>query len=235
MKNFTEKIYIRRFEQDVLADFEDIILIENPIELFLNGSLFSRLTCTGDDVKSLVVGHLFCESAIKSPDEVLDISICNGAHSKITSVYIKTSGLEIPKQTDTAMCVSPLVLDYSLVVKVFEKFQERSPLFKKTGAVHSAALLDTDYRFCYFCEDMGRHNAVDTVIGKALLGDFSLSQAILITSSRMPLELMQKARRAQIPAVFSISAPTLQSILFARENNMALVGMFRNNRINIYN
>ena len=234
MKSFTEKIYIRRFEQGVLTDFEDIVLIEKPIELFLNGNLFSRLTCTGDDVESLAIGHLFCESAITSPDEVLDISICNEARTGAASVHIKTSGLKIPEAVATVFG-SPPALDYALVIKVFEKFQERSPLFKRTGAVHSAALLNTDYHFCYFFEDMGRHNAVDTVIGKALCDGFPLSQAILITSSRMPLELMQKANKAGIPAVFSISAPTLHSIRFARENNMALLGMFRNNRINIYN
>jgi FdhD protein len=126
-------------------------------------------------------------------------------------------------------------LDYLRIIDVFKEFQEMSPIFKETGAVHSAGLLDSDYNVLCFYEDMGRHNTVDKVIGKALIDNLPLADSMLITSSRMPVELVAKAGIAHIPVILSISAPTLQSINYAKANNITLIGMFRNNRINIYN
>ena len=138
------------------------------------------------------------------------------------------------KQSKKAKSAS-IKLNYPRILEVFKDFQNMSPLFKETGAVHSAGLLDLDFNFLCFFEDMGRHNAVDKVIGRALIDKLPLSNSILITSSRMPVEIVSKASIAKIPVILSISAPTLQSINYAKANNLTLVGMFRNNRFNIYN
>lgn len=232
MEIYTERICAQRFEQGRLVDFEDVVLVEKSLKLFLNEDLLLCFTCTGKDIKELIVGRLFCDEVIQSISDILSIVIDNEAEAVHVTTSVKKNTLPQTIESPSNAILEP---DYPLVISAFDRFQELSTLFKDTGAVHSAALLDIEYNFCYFYEDMGRHNAVDKVIGKALLDGFPISRSMLMTSSRMPLELIKKAGRAGIPAVMSISAPTAQSINFAKENNITLIGMFRNKRINIYN
>ena len=240
MKKLTEKINIRRFGQGGIRDFEDTVIVERPVALVLNGELVSELTCTGVDVRELVTGHIFCGGYISSPDEIHSVFMDDRARS----VIVRASDAETVRKNRAARkrdgdgfekpraAFKP---DYPLVIKTFARFQEMSELYKETGSAHSAALLDMDYEFRFFYEDMGRHNAVDKVIGKALMDGVDLSRCMLIVSSRMPEELMFKAYMARIPAVFSVSAPTLQSVALARRSGITLIGMFRDGRVNIYN
>jgi Uncharacterized protein required for formate dehydrogenase activity len=105
--------------------------------------------------------------------------------------------------------------------------------FKKTGAVHSAALCDSK-KILIFKEDLGRHNAMDKVVGEALLKDISLRDKILLSSGRLPLEVVARAAVCRIPAIVSVSAPTYQSVALARKKNMLLIGFCRSERMNIY-
>ena len=230
MKPHTEKIQIQRFQQGKLIDWEDLVLIERSLRLFINGELFYHFVCTDEYLKELTVGHLFCSGIIHSPADMISFSI----DEENDTIYVETKSKRQPPADTAPSEKTHLALDYPRIISVFEQFQGLSPLFQDTGAVHSMALLDFDYQVRYFFEDMGRHNAVDKAIGKALLDGFPLARSILLASSRMPLELMKKANRAHIPAVMSVSAPTLHSIQFAKEQNMVLIGMFRNGRINIY-
>jgi len=226
----TEKVKIKRFENGSLTSFEDVILVEKTFTLFLNGEYFDRMTCTGKEITELIAGHLFCGGRIRSVDELGPVTF----NDKAGSVYAQTvSAASIKNKQDNAGN-EPVNIDYEKAVSVLFEFQEMSELFKLTGSVHSAALLDADYKVRFFSDDMSRFNAVEKVIGKALLSGEGLRHAILVTSSRMPFELLQKAYRAGIKAVFSISAPTLESVRFARENKITLLGMFRGNRVNVY-
>ena len=257
MKQNTKKINIQRFEQGQLKEFEDTVLIESPLSIFVNGDLISELTCTGDSIAELVTGHLLCRGYISSVDDIYSMSIANNisatssnksdaevlpsktsaSATNATFATVKTADAETvrqqKKQNKKAKSAS-IEIGYPRILEVFKNFQDMSPLFKKTGAVHSAGLLDFEYNFLCFFEDMGRHNAVDKVIGKALIDKLPLTNSILITSSRMPVEIVAKAGIAHIPVILSISAPTLQSINYAKANDITLIGMFRNNRINIY-
>ena len=232
----TEKIKIQRFEQDVFKDFEDIVLSEKSFTLFLNGNPITKLTCTNKDIKELTAGCLLCEHHVRSLEELRSVSIDNESGN----VYAETA--KTIDCTNDYADKEYLNINYAAVVASLREFQEMSPLFKETASAHSAALLDLvrtqvplrKYHFHYFSEDMGRYNAVEKAIGKAFLNNFYLSQAMLVVSSRMPLELIQKIYRTGITAVASISAPTLESIRFAKENKITLAGMFRENRINIY-
>ena len=238
----TEKTHIRRFEQGVLTDFEEILLTEDAFTLFLDGAFFAKFTCTGKNIKELAVGHLFCMGVIQSPKEVKMFSI----QEKPGEIYVETpcekplvpnrsSEKEAVPESNYGIMNKMLAdLNYNAIVAAFKEFQEYSPLFKQTGSAHSAALFDQKYNICYFFEDVGRHNAVDKVIGRALMDGFCFRNSMLMTSSRMPLELIKKAKGCNIPVVMSISAPTAESVRFARENRIVLIGMFRGNRINVY-
>ena len=235
MKGLTEKIKILRFEQDAPEDFEDLVLSEKSFTLFLNGNPAAKFICVNSGIKELTAGHLLCEGRISSIKELKSVLI-DDESGHVYAETIKTKSAAGAKKGVASIDIppAPVSVNYAAIVSALKEFQEMSPLFKETGCMHSAALLNNEYVFRYFAEDIGRYNAVEKVIGKAFLDGFNLPGAMLVASSRMPLELIQIAYRAGINAVISVSAPTLEGIRFARENKIILIGMFRGNRINIY-
>jgi FdhD protein len=112
-------------------------------------------------------------------------------------------------------------------------FQKRSQIYLKTGGVHSAALAD-EKEILIFREDIGRHNAIDKVIGQALFRKVKFEDKILLTSGRVPSEVLLKVEKCNIPIVVSKSAPTNQAVRLARESGMTLIGFARGSKMNIY-
>jgi len=108
-------------------------------------------------------------------------------------------------------------------------------LFHRTGGLHAAGLFDARGRRLALAEDVGRHNAVDKVIGEAArFGRLPLSDALLLVSGRAGFEIVHKARRAGIPILCSVSAPSSLAVRLAREGGQTLVGFLRAGRCNVY-
>ncbi|HZK88307.1 MAG TPA: formate dehydrogenase accessory sulfurtransferase FdhD, partial [Anaerovoracaceae bacterium] len=115
-------------------------------------------------------------------------------------------------------------ISYEKVLIRFKEFCSASLLFRATGSVHSGQLMDADYNVLFFTEDMGRHNVIDKIIGFGLKNNIDFNQCILMISSRMPLELVEKAYKTGIKNIASVSAPTKNAVLFARAKNINLIG-----------
>ncbi|MBD28960.1 MAG: hypothetical protein CMO38_06920 [Verrucomicrobiaceae bacterium] len=116
-----------------------------------------------------------------------------------------------------------------------EKLLLAQETFKKTGGLHASALFNENGEIIIIREDVGRHNALDKVIGFALLNDMlPLSNHTLLLSGRISFELMQKSLAAGIPTVAGISAPSSLAVDFANKSNQNLIGFLRNNTMNIY-
>jgi FdhD protein len=126
-------------------------------------------------------------------------------------------------------------MDAETLTSLPAKLRAQQPIFDRTGGLHAAALFNAEGEFVALREDIGRHNAVDKVVGWALLqGMIPLSSHVLLVSGRGGFEIVQKAIAAGVPIVASVSAPSSLAMQLARELNLTLIGFLRGRRFVIY-
>lgn len=136
---------------------------------------------------------------------------------------------QFPK-IENSIHVSP-----DLIFSLPEKLRALQKTFELTGGLHAAAVFDLSGNLIIAREDVGRHNAVDKVLGFTFLnGTFPLEKNILLVSGRASFEIMQKALAARIPVVCAVSAPSSLAVEFAQESGQTLIGFLRGERMNVY-
>lgn len=150
-----------------------------------------------------------------------------GICGKATIEQVRVRGIEPPNPN--------LRLDPEILCRLPETLREAQAIFGRTGGLHAAGLFDTRGEMAALREDVGRHNAVDKVVGWALLaGKLPLSENVLMVSGRGGFEIIQKACVAGIPVVASVSAPSSLAVQLARELRLTLVGFLRGKRFIVY-
>ncbi|MBI3879176.1 MAG: formate dehydrogenase accessory sulfurtransferase FdhD [Verrucomicrobia bacterium] len=138
-------------------------------------------------------------------------------------------------QQQFAPVTSPLKIRAALLLKLPARLRAAQKTFAQTGGLHAAAIFDARGKLLVLREDVGRHNAVDKVLGWALLkGKLPLSAHMLLVSGRASFEIMQKSLAAQIPVVAAVSAPSSLAVGFARESGQTLAGFLRGETMNVY-
>nr|MBF0221473.1 formate dehydrogenase accessory sulfurtransferase FdhD [Desulfobulbaceae bacterium] len=231
----------------------DFIAVELAFALVVNGREIVSLMCTPTDMEAMAIGFLLSEGVIVGRDSLESVTV----DEKRYWVSVKLKNLpsdwseRLNKKTITSGCGQgvtftqaadlrgygerrdSLCVTLTQVKQLFKQFGPLSGLFDKTGGVHSAALASPE-EILLFCEDVGRHNAVDKLIGKAFLAGISVQDKILLSSGRISGEIMTKVIRNRISILITRSAPTCMSISYGEDYGVTLIGFARGNRMNVY-
>jgi FdhD protein len=129
---------------------------------------------------------------------------------------------------------SAISIDADTLLALSAKMRAAQETFDQTGGLHAAAIFGVGGELLVLREDVGRHNAVDKVIGHCLLTSIGLDDHVLLVSGRASFEIMQKALAARLPIVAAVSAPSTLAADFAIESGQMLVGFLREGRMNVY-
>ncbi len=240
----------------------DSLAVEEPLEMRIDGqSLTVTMRTPGSDI-DLVHGFLLSENIIGSAEDIVSARYCAGTDANGQNTY---NVLDIQLRTPTpilarnfltssacGLCgktaldevrtrtrfplpaVEPFV-DTAVLATLPDELRSRQKVFEATGGLHAAGLFTPDGVAVAVREDVGRHNAVDKVLGWALReGRIPAHDLVLIVSSRASFELVQKAVMAGVPLLGAVSAPSSLAVDLAVESGLTLVGFLRGQTMNIY-
>lgn len=256
-----ELTQVTQWEDGKATRVEDYLAAEEPLEMRAGRySLGVTLRTPGDD-KELVAGFLFSEGIVSRREHLVSMrlpgdaapernlvrvtldskvrfaagsaarrfsagSAC-GVCGKAAITQLRRRGLHRPEVTT--------LFDPEVLCQLPQKLRAAQAAFGRTGGLHAAALFDPCGELIVLREDIGRHNAVDKVIGWAFLeGRLPLSGHMLLVSGRGGFEIVQKALSAGLPLLASVSAPSSLAVQLARELGLTLVGFLRGRRFVIY-
>lgn len=246
-----EVTVIRGRERKVIADQ---VVVETTLAIYLDGHKLVTLLCTPEKRKSLALGYLYSGGLIRSLDDISAVRLVE--QGAAVEVELKDKGLSVEQLSSQCTITTggmrgtlfydlqearqtPPVppgnfsVSASAISTLMDSLQESAEIFKVTGGMHSAALADERELIFYF-EDIGRHNAVDKIIGECLCQRVSLGDKMILCSGRLGSEILFKAARMQLPFVASRAAPTSLSIELADALNITMVGFVREGRLNVY-
>jgi FdhD protein len=231
---------------------KDYVAEEKPLHIFLNKTRYVTIFCSPQNLKELAVGHLLSEGLIKATEEIDKISINEG----ICEVALK-SNVDLDKRLKRSTNLSRIILsacggpyqpserlpkiksNLKVKAEVIQNCVNRlnfiAETFRKTGGVHAAAIYESDGSLIAFAEDVGRHNAVDKVIGLGALNKTDFSKCFLTLSGRLTGDIVSKAAKVGTPIVASLASAVDSGIDIAKKANLTLIGFVRGRRMNIYN
>lgn len=230
---------------DTCKSVDDVVAEERRLRISINGTERLSLYCTPLMVRELVVGLIMTEgiaqgicsermSIVYGEDICVDVPaegpVKTGGGS-ITSGCV--GGISYQKKHTDAARDDSFRLGREKLRALFQRFQKRSELYNATGCIHSAALADTE-DLLVFAEDIGRHNAVDKVIGCAILEGRTFSGRAMLASGRLSSEIVSKCARWGVPLVASRTAPTALALSIAEESGVTVAGFVRGERLNVY-
>ncbi|MCF6290157.1 MAG: formate dehydrogenase accessory sulfurtransferase FdhD [Desulfobacterales bacterium] len=247
------QILLIRVTGDRAEERVDLVAAEIACTLVVNNRELVSLLCTPTELEALTLGFLLSEGLLEERNSLPAM----GVDEEKSVVRVELPDLptdwqdRFHKKTVTSGCGKgitftdpgsltslpadrkPIHLTTGRIQDFLADFRNRSQLFISTGGVHSAALADST-KILLFAEDIGRHNAVDKLIGKAFLQEIPLRDKILISSGRISAEIMTKVVRNKIPVLISRTAPTCMAVTHAEDHGVTLIGFARGNRMNIY-
>ena len=252
---------VRYRDGESLPDQPDEVAVEEPLEIRVEGQSIAVVMRTPGHDRELAGGFALTEGIVRDGSEIFEITFCltikeqtgnvvdimltdpAGFDAAKLSRHVFSSSscgicgkatIEAALQQYPAIEAAPRV-DPKILLQLPNKLAAAQETFQRTGGLHACALFDAAGELLLLREDVGRHNALDKLIGHQLLAKrIPLGDCILLLSGRVSFEMTQKALAAGIAIIAAISAPTSLAVEFARAHNQTLIGFLRGETMNIY-
>jgi FdhD protein len=251
---------VQRLNGNDTVDDHDVLAVEEPLEIWLDDIPLAVIMRTPGQDDELAVGFLNGEGMLGGRTDIAALhwwrdAAGNLAENRVT-LQLRGAGRAVPVQrrfyatsscglcgkasVEAVLALAPalsrrLAPASEVLYALPERLRAAQTVFESTGGLHGAGLFDMEGTLLWAREDVGRHNAVDKLIGRALLDDrLPLNDCILLVSGRVSFEIVQKALMARIPVIAAVSAPTSLAVQVARQANIVLAGFLRGRRVNLY-
>lgn len=266
MGRVTAREKVLRIRDGSATERVDTLVVEEPLEIRLDGDPLSVTMRTPGNDFDLAAGFLVSEGVVSRGEEVTAIRYCAGATEDGSNTYnvLDVSLAPGVPRPDTSLernfytssscglCGKAsldavrtqavwqvdgdgLRVEAETLTSLPDRLREAQRVFERTGALHAAGLFTADGELLALREDVGRHNAVDKLVGWALRSDrLPLRETVLMVSGRASFELVQKAWMAGIPMMAAVSAPSSLAVDLAAEAGITLVGFLRGTSMNVY-
>lgn len=259
---FKRKVTITRIKKGEKVDTEDVVLIEVPVDISVNDEPLVDVICLPKNLRELGVGFLYSIGIINSYSDIEKIDVDElDFHISIElkdNVDFRSSYLElnpVSRVIDTTCGISSpwraiikkaleeskqdlrkdnLTIKADIINSAIIEMQKNTELFRETGGCHGAAIFDLNGKLLCCKEDIGRHNAIDKVIGEMMIKGYPFDKVFLTSTGRLTGDSVLKAVRASIPIVASLSTAIESGIRLAFGYGITLIGFVRGGRMNIY-
>jgi len=246
---------IHKVERGSNETAQDLVAVEEPLQIRVGDRDFAITMRTPGQDRELAAGFLFTEGIVKNPGQIADITADDRGAVTVRlaenvpadfpgrNFYVTSScgvcGKASIDSLRNAGCPTPARgiprVEASVISELPDKLRNAQPVFGHTGGLHASGLFDTSGKLLAVREDVGRHNAVDKLVGAAFLdGHIPLHDNILMLSGRISFELVQKALMAGISIVAAVGAPSSLAIETALHFGLTLAGFVRGQRYNVY-
>jgi FdhD protein len=241
----------------------DDLAVEEPLEIRIGGAPVSITMRTPGDDFELAAGFLYAEGVVDRTDDIARISYGRGSDGQPTGNVVDVTlrpgrnvdvealerhfvassscgicgrtSIESVRARGTPPPNGGLLINPDLLTYLPAALRSAQRVFGRTGGLHAAGLFEANGTLVAVREDIGRHNAVDKVIGEAFLrGGLPLSERLLLVSGRGGFEIVQKALVAGVPILASVSAPSSLAVQMARDGGLTLIGFLRDRRFVVY-
>jgi FdhD protein len=247
------------------TDRHDFVAVEEPMEVRVNGSSFAVIMRTPGADRELAAGFLLAEDVVRGSDELALIEYCDDAEEEARGNTLNCTVIggaverlatrlgerrQVMMTASCGLCGRRTIeslrsrvtstdgqwrVSAEIVKGLPHTLRRAQDVFQTTGGLHAAGLFSLDGALEAVAEDVGRHNAVDKIVGRRLLEDrLPLDRAMLVVSGRTSFELVQKALLAGIPLVAAVSAPSSLAIELAQQSGVTLCGFVRGDTFNVY-
>ena len=248
-----DELPIVRFEAGRCAPALDKVITEARVELDVNdGRLRLAMLCLPDDLEAMAVGFLFGEGVLRQREDLQAVEALPAegrvvGHGDFDADALATlaarwtwgtgcggggTGRDIDAPTYSPVGPGRAIAPQRLV-ELSGEFHDRATLWRQTGGVHACALAGEE-GIALFAEDIGRHNAFDKIMGRAILDGIDVADKLVLTTGRISAEIVSKAVACHLPMLASCSAVTGLSVKLARRFGVTLVGFLRGRRLNVY-
>ncbi len=243
-------VRVKSWAHDESRELERDIATETPVALVYNDVSYTVMMATPTELEDFALGFTLSEGLIDAPSELAGVTVEPEANGLVLKMKIPDARMErlarrersITGKTGCSLCgikylneaLRPLPpvqdglhLPFSAIYRAFDELHDRQPEKKATGALHAAAFAVPDGRILLVREDVGRHNALDKLIGAALKSGINPASGFVLITSRCSFEMVQKTVAFGAPLLAAISAPTTLAVELAAQANLTLVALAR--------